>query len=73
MVFGRVVDLKTLGNTLAALVSSASVVLTVLYLLKPHSAAGSTFTSACSLIDLEVNTIRGVVANEVAATKFNST
>ena len=72
MVFGRVVDLKTLGNTLAALVSSASVVLTVLYLLKPHSAAGSTFTSAC-MTDLEVNTIRGVVANEVAATKFNST
>ena len=73
IVFGRLVDIKTLGNIVGALVSAGLVVLPVIYSLRPHDTQRFSSDDACGLSNDQRLTAQGLFATWNASCAYNLT
>ena len=69
----RVVDLKTLGNIVAAIVGVATTAVPVLFSLRPSTASDSVGSGRqCELNELQTNAIRGLAGLFNASCNYNT-
>ena len=69
----RVVDLKTLGNIVAAIVGIATTAVPILFSLRPSTASDGVGSGAqCELNELQTNAIRGLAGLFNASCNYNA-
>ena len=73
VVFGRVVDLKTLGNIIGGLVSFASVVVPVLYSLRPSKEEAGGDTQTCELSTAQKTAVQEMLGAINVSCTYNMT
>ena len=61
VVLGRVIDMKTLGNILGALVSIGSTTVPIMWSLRPEHSNEA--TTPCALTEIETRTIRAAISH----------
>ena len=68
----RVVDLKTLGNIVAAIVGVATTAVPILFSLRPSTVSDGVGVGQCELNELQTNAIRGLAGLFNASCNYNT-